>query len=104
MLPRLLKRMRTWFGTNREEETSEKIMRGAVESPQANHTVKAIREYILLNFPPLTWERLGLLLYKDFQRHRLSFPTLEDQVELPEDLVKRIDQTLRELYNKGLRL
>lgn len=61
-----------------------------------------LRKYIEANFPPYTWARIGLRLYKDFLKEGLHFADIKDNYTLSPELVKKIDDTLYALYKKRL--
>ncbi len=67
-------------------------------------SVGEMKKLIIKNFPPFTWEKIGLYLYNDFQKAGLPFTHLDDKEILSLDLVLKINSTLKLLYNKRLPL
>ncbi len=64
--------------------------------------VRSMKNILLYSFPPYTWERIGIFLYKDFMNAGLPFPTVTDDDYLPYELIEKIDETLRSFFGKGL--
>ncbi len=64
--------------------------------------VGTLKKAIYYYFPPFTWERIGLLLYKDFMNYGKAFGNLRENDCLPKELVIEIDKSLHLLYKKGL--
>ncbi len=65
-------------------------------------SVRQLKQIVIKNYPPFTWEKLGLYLYNDFQRAGMPFTHLKDDDILSLDLVLKINSTLKLLYNKRL--
>ena len=67
-----------------------------------SYTVAELRRIIFLNYPPFTWEKVGLLLYKEFTTAGKSFTKLKDNDTIPPSLVKCISNALYMFYKKEL--
>ena len=107
-------RIKRWFKsfkkiknvTNKEAQAQHKTNNQTeIKTDNADYkdyTVVELRKIILIHYPPFTWEKVGLLLYKEFTGMGKNFTKLQDNDIIPAGLVKCISNALYMFYKKEL--
>ncbi len=92
--------VKNWFKAS--EQGQEKTDAKIEDKLPEGITVAELRKMIAQEYPPFTWEKVGLFLYKDFKKHGLNFTQLKGDEVLPDELVEKINSTLEIFYKRRL--
>ncbi len=95
---KLVKKDSFEYRTVYEEKHREELSQEQAQ----NMTVGEIKGFINQAFPPYAWARIGMRLYQEFLKHGIHFSRGDEDKPVPPELVKQIDETLQNIYGKGL--
>ncbi len=106
------KKIRQWFGKKEAttqiayqtvlKDLQEVLSPSPAKEVACDVKVGTLKKAIYYYFPPFTWERIGLLLYKEFMHYGKPFGKIEETDCILSELVQKIDEALQLLYRKGL--
>ncbi len=97
-LKKLRRRDSFEYRTLHREEKRESMS----DEQAQNMTLGEIKNFINQAFPPYAWARVGMRLYSEFLKHGIHFSRGDEEKPVPPELVKQIDETLQNIYGKGL--
>ncbi len=88
------------FGWKKRKETPHKE---ALASQQTFKTVGDLKQWVKNELPPLAWQRICLRLTKFVIEHyNFSLNSAPDGTKLPNSLLQKINEVVKEIFNKQL--